>query len=116
MIDAMSISRKANVWVKDKLAGELSETSDGSYIFQYENAYLEDTSTHPVSLTLPKQIEPYVAKILFPFFDGLIPEGWLLEIGVKNWKMDPRDRFGLLLHLCQDCIGDVSVVADEDVL
>ena len=46
---------------------------------------------------------------LFPFFDGLIPEGWLLDIAEKNWKLNPRDRMGLLLACCKDCIGAVSV-------
>jgi serine/threonine-protein kinase HipA len=46
---------------------------------------------------------------LFPFFDGLIPEGWLLDIAQKNWKLNPRDRMGLLMACCKDCIGAVSV-------
>jgi len=47
---------------------------------------------------------------LFAFFDGLIPEGWLLELGIRNWKLDPRDRFGLLAAFCRDTIGAVGVV------
>jgi serine/threonine-protein kinase HipA len=56
--------------------------------------------------------------VLFPFFDGLIPEGWLLDIAEKNWKLNPRDRMGLLLVCCKDCIGTVSVhsVAGEGSL
>jgi serine/threonine-protein kinase HipA len=46
---------------------------------------------------------------MIPFFDGLIPEGWLLDITVKNWKLDTRDRMGLLLTACKDCIGAVSI-------
>lgn len=105
--------RKAKIWVNNHWAGSLLETSEGEFIFQYEQTYCDDSSHHPVSLTLPKKMEPYRSKTLFPFFDGLIPEGWLLAIGAKNWKVDPRDRFGLLLHLCQDCIGNVSVVSDD---
>jgi serine/threonine-protein kinase HipA len=33
----------------------------------------------------------------------------LLEIAEKNWKLNPRDRMGLLLACCKDCIGAVSV-------
>jgi serine/threonine-protein kinase HipA len=40
----------------------------------------------------------------------LIPEGWMLEIAEKNWKLNSRDRFELLLICCRDCIGAVSVV------
>lgn len=47
----------------------------------------------PISLTLPLSEKAYHSKILFPFFDGLIPEGWLLDIGEKYWKLNPRDRF-----------------------
>jgi serine/threonine-protein kinase HipA len=51
----------------------------------------------------------YTSNVLFPFFDGLIPEGWLLDIAQKNWKLNPRDRMGLLLLCCKDCIGSVSI-------
>jgi serine/threonine-protein kinase HipA len=46
---------------------------------------------------------------MFSFFDGLIPEGWLLAISEENWKVDRRDRMGLLLSVCADPIGSVSV-------
>ena len=60
--------------------------------------------------------QPLASNILFPFFDGLIPEGWLLDIAEKNWKLNTRDRMGLLLACCKDCIGAVSVeeVTEED--
>lgn len=92
--------RSAQIFVRDRLAGILSETDAG---------YLADPSTQAVSLTLPKQSEAHTSKTLFAFFDGLIPEGWLLNIVTQNWKLDAKDRFGLLLVACQDCIGAVSV-------
>ena len=49
---------------------------------------------------------------MLPFFDGLIPEGWLLKIAVDNWKLNPLDKMNLLLTLCKDNIGDVSIVRD----
>ena len=93
--------RSAQIFVRDRLAGILSETDDADY--------LADPSAQAVSLTLPKQSEAYTSKTLFAFFDGLIPEGWLLNIVTQNWKLDAKDRFGLLLVACQDCIGAVSV-------
>ena len=62
-----------------------------------------------ISLTMPVSSKPYTDKRLFPFFEGLIPEGWLLDIASKNWKINPNDRMGLLLACCQNCIGAVSV-------
>jgi len=105
--------RQANVFYKDKLAGSITENDDG-YTFQYDGGYLKNPGSKPVSLTLPLQAGPYGSKILFPFFDGLIPEGWLLNIAISNWKIDVRDRFGLLSALCKDCIGCVSVLPKKD--
>lgn len=53
--------------------------------------------------------EAYESNTLFSFFDGLIPEGWLLNVVTHNWKLDRRDRFGLLLVACRDTIGNVTI-------
>jgi serine/threonine-protein kinase HipA len=95
------------------LAGLLSENEEG-YFFVYESQYLENSNSKPVSLTLPLQKAAFQSKILFPFFDGLIPEGWLLNIAIDNWKINPRDRFGLLLSMCRDCIGCISIIPNEN--
>ena len=63
---------------------------------------------------MPLRTDPYLDKVLFSFFDGLIPEGWLLDIAEKSWKIDLRDRMSLLLACCRDCIGAVSVVPLEN--
>jgi serine/threonine-protein kinase HipA len=90
------------------LAARLSETDEG-YLLQYNEEYLEQPESKPISLTLPKRKEPYTSKVLFPFFDGLIPEGWLLDIAMGHWKVKANDRFELLLTTCRDSIGAVTV-------
>lgn len=82
---------------------------ENGYHFMYDQNYLKSDDPQPVSLTLPLQQDPFNNQVLFPFFDGLIPEGWLLDIAERNWKLNPRDRMGLLLACCKDCIGAVSV-------
>lgn len=100
--------RKAAVKMDAQLAGWLSQDENG-YHFVYNKSYSAMPDARPVSLTLPLQEAPFTSNVLFPFFDGLIPEGWLLDIAEKNWKLNPRDRMGLLLACCKDCIGAVSV-------
>ncbi len=104
--------RKANVYLEKELAGILVEDEDG-YSFTYAREYLQ-SGLKPVSLTLPLQAEPYRSKTMIPFFDGLIPEGWLLDIAEKNWKLNERDRMGLLLVCCRDCIGAVSIEPENN--
>lgn len=99
---------RAEVHLHGQLAGHLTQDEQG-YTFAYAPAYLAAAGAEPVSLTLPLRHAPYVERVLFPFFDGLIPEGWLLEVAEKNWKLNARDRMGLLLACCRDCIGAVSI-------
>lgn len=108
----MSAFRLAYVYVRNIFAGILEET-DAGYSFAYDAAYLKRENASAVSLTLPLTEQMYTSKTLFPFFDGLIPEGWLLGIVSRNWKIDPKDRFGLLLVACKDCIGNVSIMEER---
>lgn len=100
------------VYVKEQPAGIITEDETG-YSFVYMQEFLSYDGATPVSLTLPLTAEVYHSNVLFPFFDGLIPEGWMLNIAERNWKINRRDRMGLLLSCCRDCIGDVSVVPVE---
>jgi serine/threonine-protein kinase HipA len=102
--------RRGRVLFGDVRAGELEERPDGAVVFRYLPEYLIGPNAEPVSLTLPLSPEPVETIGLHPFFDGLVPEGWLLDIATRNWKLDPRDRFGLLLNLCSECIGAVRVL------
>jgi len=102
--------RQAKVYYRDALSGILTETDDGEYLFQYDSAYIEKYPNQFIAFTLPVRKEVYKEKRLFPFFEGLIPEGWLLDIAAKNWKINQSDRMGLLLACCKDCIGAVSVI------
>lgn len=101
--------RNASIYYKDHLAGTLRETDDGEYVFQYDEAYIKAYPKDFITFTMPVRLKPYKDKRLFPFFEGLIPEGWLLDIASKNWKINPNDRMGLLLACCQNCIGAISV-------
>ncbi len=106
------MNRSGNVYVKNVFCGKVSETDNG-YSFQYEYDFLKSKEAEAVSLTIPLTEKKYESKTLFAFFDGLIPEGWLLDIAEKNWKINNKDRMGLLLNCCNDCIGAVSIKINE---
>lgn len=105
--------KQAKIYMKDLLAGILTEDENG-YTFHYEPDYLNLSDAEPISLTMPLTEKSYTDKVLFPFFDGLIPEGWLLDIAERSWKINNRDRMSLLLACCRDCIGAVSVIPIEN--
>ncbi|SDG61744.1 HipA N-terminal domain-containing protein [Chitinophaga filiformis] len=103
------MSKTGKVYYGSSLAGFVIE-SDTGYKFVYHEDYLADKSAKPISLTMPLRKEAYYSTTLFAFFDGLIPEGWLLNIAKEHWKVKGNDRFELLLLTCKDTIGAVSVV------
>jgi serine/threonine-protein kinase HipA len=106
--------KQGKVLVSGVMAGILTEDETG-YIFAYDPDYLSRKDALPVSLTLPLREKPYHNNVLFSFFDGLIPEGWMLNIAERNWKINRRDRMALLLTCCRDCIGNISVEPVKDM-
>jgi len=102
--------RKGKVLYKDFFAGFITETDDGEYVFQYDKKYVKEHPDEFITFSMPVRDKPYHENRLFAFFEGLIPEGWLLDIASRNWKINQNDRMGLLLACCQNCIGAVSIV------
>ena len=100
--------KKANVYYRDQTAGLLEQTNEG-FRFTYDSVYLNDASSCSISMSLPLQKEPYLSKVLFAFFDGLISEGWLLDMTSRILKLDVHDRFGLLIATASHTIGAVTV-------
>jgi serine/threonine-protein kinase HipA len=107
------MSKTAKIYYDDVLAGLLTE-SDTGYEFLYDKIYAGTPGSKPISLTLPIRSDKYHSFTLFAFFDGLIPEGWLLDIAKDHWKVRANDRFELLLLTCRDTIGAVTVIPIDE--
>lgn len=89
--------RQAKILYDGIFCGMLTETDDGEFTFKYDFDYVNQYPDQFITFTMPVRNEKYRDKRLFPFFEGLIPEGWLLDIASKNWKINTNDRMGLLL-------------------
>ena len=102
--------RKAKILFKNEPAGIIEETENG-YRFSYNAEFIKNRI--PISISLPLRAEPYESKTLFSFFEGLLPEGWYMDLVSSKLKIDKNDHFGLLLATCRDTIGAVSI---EDLI
>jgi len=101
--------KKAEVYFNGKLAGYLSKINN-RYAFQYDKNYVFDLDNPAISLTLPKQIDPFYSDILFPFFYGLLSEGDNKELQCRILKIDETDHFTRLLKTAEfDTIGGITV-------
>jgi serine/threonine-protein kinase HipA len=101
--------RQAIVRLDGQLIGKLSEAGR-QITFQYDAEWLANANAVPISLTLPLTAKPYVTDGLHPFFENLLPEGWLLDLTTTALKISKDDAFGLLIATCGDCIGAVEIL------
>jgi serine/threonine-protein kinase HipA len=97
--------RKAIVYIHNIRAGILSENDAKNYTFSYDKEYL----SHPVSLSMPTSQREYNFENFPPFFDGLLPEGIMLDGLLKINKLDKRDYFAQLLATGSDLVGAVTL-------
>ncbi len=102
--------KKAIIFVHDKRAGVLSENTSGGYEFTYDDNY----EGEQVSLTMPLTNKTY-SFVKFPsFFEGLLPEGIMLEGLLKIGKIDKNDYFSQLIATGNDLVGAVTVKEWKD--
>lgn len=106
--------RTAEVRLDGRRAGVLREVEGGT-TFVYDPQWLTLPDAQPIALTMPLRDSPYDSRGLHPFFENLLPEGWLLELATHKLKIAKDDAFGLLLATCADCVGAVEIVPLEPV-
>src|SRR3990167_5018570 len=96
---------KARVLVNGVVAGVLEKREASHYQFTYMRTY----SVAPVSLTMPVSESPFEFDCFPPFFEGLLPEGVMLEALLRLYKLDRQDYFGQLIKVGQDVVGAVTI-------
>ena len=107
--------RSAKVVYKNKEAGVLRQLVDGTFEFQYDENWLNDSSKPPISLSLPKQEDVFTSSHLFPFFFHMLPEGTNKQVVCFYQRIDEDDYFGILMATANsDAIGAVRVIKMEE--
>ncbi|MFN0062541.1 MAG: HipA N-terminal domain-containing protein [Myxococcaceae bacterium] len=106
--------RKGVIRLAGVPVGILEELDAGRTRFTYSQEWLSRHDAIAISLTLPLRDEGYVSNGLHPFFENLLPEGWLLELSTSKLKISKDDAMGLLLATCADCVGAVEVLPISD--
>lgn len=104
------VQRIARVLMRGFACGILEELEQGKARFRYDVEWLSRPGAEPISRTMPLRPEPFDAVGVHPCFLGLLPEGWLFDLALARLKLSPADPFGLVLALCADCVGAVSIV------
>ena len=98
--------REAEVSMHGVPAGILLEIEAGK---KYRFAYHEKYAGPAIALTMPVDQREFVFDRFPPFFDGLLPEGPLLEGLLKLRKIDKFEYLKQLIAVGNDLVGAVTV-------
>lgn len=100
--------KKAKILVNERFAGILEEIKRGHH---YRFIYDENYDGPSVSLTMPTTAKIYEYDRFPPFFEGVLPEGLMLEGLLKQGKIDRNDFMTQLINVGGDLVGNVTVEA-----
>ncbi|MDC7234687.1 MAG: HipA N-terminal domain-containing protein [Spirochaetales bacterium] len=100
------MDRIGYVYFDNRFAGRLTEQNPG-YLFEYDSSYISDGI--PLGYNFPLSQTRYYSGTLFPLFENLLSEGWLLDIQAARSRLGHSDSFGILLKHGQDLIGAISI-------
>ncbi len=102
--------RSAYIYMHGAQAGTLDEVEKGKrYLFKYADGY----DGEPISLTMPADTSSYEFDRFPPIFDGLLPEGAMLEGLLRQSKIDAHDLLSQLLAVGQELVGAITVKAAQ---
>ena len=98
--------RGAEVSMHGIPAGILEEIETGK---KYRFTYIERYNGPSLALTMPVDEKEFIFDRFPPFFDGLLPEGLLLEGLLRLRKIDKFDYLSQLIAVGNDLVGAVTV-------
>jgi len=105
---------KLNVFFGNKKAGSLESTENRGVIFVYDENYLNDKNSVPLSASLPLQREEFSQKQCIPFFSGLLPEEDSRKKIADYLHISETSTLKLLEALGGECAGLISILTEDD--
>ena len=105
---------KLNVFFGNKKAGSLESTENRGVIFVYDEKYLNDKTSVPLSASLPLQREEFPQKQCIPFFSGLLPEEDSRKKIADYLHISETSTLKLLEALGGECAGLISISSEDE--
>ncbi len=105
---------KLNVFFGNKKAGSIESTENRGVIFIYDENYLNDKNSIPLSASLPLQREEFSQKQCIPFFSGLLPEEDSRKKIADYLHISETSTLKLLEALGGECAGLISILSEDE--
>ncbi len=103
------MSRILDVYLHEKLAGQLIQDTSGRLTFKYDADYLSIQNPPPISLSMPCTVATYPDKIAQPFFSGLLPDEIARHKLAQFLGLSEKNAFALLESIGGECAGALAL-------
>jgi len=104
---------KLYVCLDGDIAGTL-EMRGSTVRFAYDESWLDDRGTYPVSQAWPLQPTAITGAVVTNFLWGLLPDNErTLDAWARRFQVSARNPVALLSHVGEDCAGAVQFVRED---
>jgi serine/threonine-protein kinase HipA len=104
------MTKSLDVYLQDKLVGQLIQDEQGHMVFSYDERWLNDTDSVPISCSLPLRKEAFTLKQCRGYFAGILPEEDKRDIIARNLGISARNDFAMLARIGGECAGAITLI------
>jgi serine/threonine-protein kinase HipA len=98
----------------NKEVGRVSQDRQGKFSFVYNDVWRNHPAAYPISLSMLLSGGEYGHAKIEPFLWGLLPDNQtIIEKWAQRFNASPRNAFGLIAHVGEDCAGAIQFVRPE---
>lgn len=100
--------QELDVHLCGRLVGQLVQDVHGGCTFQYDQAWVSDARSMPLSRSLPLREKPFHWRECQGFFAGILPEQDKRVLVARNTGVSANNDFALLRKIGGECAGAVT--------
>ncbi|MFW8632367.1 type II toxin-antitoxin system HipA family toxin [Vibrio natriegens] len=103
--------------INNTKVGHLTRLNDGSQQFCYDEKWLAQSDTYPISISLPLQSQPHKGDPVANYFENLLPDLTSVRRNLQNrYQTTSTHVFDLLDAIGRDCVGSLSLVPETEIV
>jgi len=108
------MTRELIAIIEGREMGRVIRDNRGKLSFTYNERWRNVPDAHPLSISMPLALTEHGNAKVDPYLWRLLPDnGNVLDQWGKRFHVSPRNAFGLVAHVGEDCAGAVQFVRPE---
>ena len=103
--------QQLNAYMNGELVGTLTKQNNGSHEFKYNESWLSNDKSRPLSLSLKLQIPTITSDAVINYFDNLLPDNIVIRNRiVARYQTASNQPFDLLREIGKDSVGAIALL------